>query len=152
MASDIDNNGQLRSAGVTQVIDWDHKLESNLDVEQTQYLPWLQTLLAALPNSILKIPAHYLCKNIGGTPFFRYLNHKAYIIEMYGKENPYLSYDSVFSKKDYEAADGYTVECPKNPSTLKLKEILGDAVKFHIEKTLNTEYRGYVGEMAEWIK
>lgn len=51
---------------------------------------------------------------------------------MYGKENPYLTYESIFSNNNYDKeTDGYSIECPKNPSTVKLQSILSD-IKFNI--------------------
>ena len=69
---------------------------------------------------------------------------------MYGSENPYLTYESIFTNTNYPSENGYSAECPKNPSIAKIKEILKET-KFNSEKTLNTENRGHVGEMEEWI-
>lgn len=147
-ANGVKNNGQLKSEGSFVVIDWDYKLNNG---SGDSPFTWLQKFLFNLPNAFLKIPAHLLCQKVGSVELHKFLNHKNFIVEMYGQENPYLTYDSIFAKKTYTAENGYTPECPKNPSTAKLQEILGTA-KFHIEKSLHSEYRGYVGEMVEWIK
>ena len=65
--------------------------------EQIRIIGWIQKLLVGIPNTIVKIPAHYLCKNIGGSPLFKHINHTSYIIEMYGYHNPYLTFKSIFS-------------------------------------------------------
>lgn len=122
VATGINNNRQLKAANSFIIIDWDQKLFEQAESKLIESLGWLQKFLVAVPNTILKIPAHYLCKTIGGTPFYKHINHTSYIIEMYGRENPYLTYDSIFSKTYYnEETDGYSDECPKNPSTAKLK-------------------------------
>jgi hypothetical protein len=151
IASSLNNNNVLKAGNSFTVIDWHHNIFEAEQNQQAQDAEWLKKLLSIVPNSILKIPAHYLCKTINNSPFHSLLNHKFYIIELYGNENPYLTLESVFTTTDYpNETNGYTASCPKNPSTSKLKQILGDN-KFFIEKTLNSENKGYVGEMKSWL-
>lgn len=67
------------------VVDWDSPKLVGEDVyEQLESVRWLQRFLVGVPRVILKIPAHYLCRTLGGAPLFQLLNHSDYLIEMHG--------------------------------------------------------------------